>query len=30
MLRFVKDYALYVHLAYKDDDLFQNGSVHEL
>ena len=22
MLRFVKDYALYVHLAYKDDDLF--------
>ena len=25
MLRFVKDYALYVHLAYKDDDLFRNG-----
>ena len=23
------DYALYVHLTYKDDDLFRNGSVHE-
>ena len=22
-------YALYVHLTYKDDDLFQNGSFHE-
>ena len=29
MLRFMKDYALYVHLTYKDDNLFQNGSVHE-
>ena len=27
MLRFVKDCALYVHLTYKDDDLFRNGSV---
>ena len=27
MLRFVKDYALYVHLTYKDDDLFRNDSV---
>ena len=25
MLRFVKDYALYVHLTYKDDDLFRNS-----
>ena len=22
MLQFLKDYALYVHLTYKDDDLF--------
>ena len=22
-------YALYVHLTYKDDDLFRNGSFHE-
>ena len=29
MLRLVKDYALYVHLTYKGDDLFRNGSVHE-
>ena len=29
MLRFVKDYALNVHLTYKDDDLFRNGSVYE-
>ena len=29
MLRFEKDYALYVHLTYKDDDLFRNGSVQE-
>ena len=29
MLRFVNDYTLNVHLAYKDDDLFRNGSVHE-
>ena len=29
MLRFVIDYALYVHLSYKDDDLFRNGSIHE-
>ena len=29
MLRFVKDYPFYVHLTYKDDDLFRNGSVHE-
>ena len=25
MPRLVKDYALYVHLTYKDDDLFRNG-----
>ena len=25
MLRFVKDCASYVHLTYKDDDLFRNG-----
>ena len=24
MLRLVKDYALYVHLTYKDDDLFRS------
>ena len=29
MLHFVKDYVLYGHLTYKDDDLFRNGSVHE-
>ena len=29
MLRFAKDCASYVHLTYKDDDLFRNGSVHE-
>ena len=31
MLCFVKDHALYiyVHLTYKDDDLFRNGSVRE-
>ena len=29
MLRFVKDYALYVHLTYKDDDLFRNGLIYE-
>ena len=29
MLRFVKDYPLYVHLTYKDDDIFRKGSVHE-
>ena len=29
MLRFVKDYALYDPLTYKDDDLFRNGSAHE-
>ena len=29
MLRLVKDYALYVYLTYKGDDLFRNGSAHE-
>ena len=29
MLRFVKDYPFYVHLTYKDDELFGNGSVYE-
>ena len=29
MLRFVKEYPFYVHLTYKDDDLFGNGLVHE-
>ena len=29
MLRLVKDYALDVHLTYKDDDLFRHGLVHE-
>ena len=29
MLRLVKDYALYVYLTYKGDDLFRNGTVHD-
>ena len=29
MLRFEMDYALNVHLTYKGDDLFRNGSVQE-